>query len=94
MPRMKKEVLDSFIEEPHVGVLATLRQNGLPYTVPVWGLHDEGSYWLTGSTCRIWCKQLKKDPRCSLCIEALAPVAGHVGIDGSAEAYELSLIHI
>ena len=89
MPRMKKEVLDSFIEEPHVGVLATLRQNGLPYTVPVWWLHDEGSYWLTGTTSRIWCKQLKKDPRCSLCIEALAPVAGHVGIDGSAEAYEL-----
>ena len=28
--------------EPHIGVLATLRRSGLPYTVPVWWLwHDD-----------------------------------------------------
>ena len=89
MPRMKKEVLESFLEEPHVGVLATLRRDGLPYTVPVWWLYDGTVFWLTGTTSRIWCKQLIKDSRCSLCIEALAPVAGHVGIDGRAEPCEL-----
>jgi len=89
MPRMKEDVLRDFLEEPHVGVMASLRQDGMPYTVPVWWLHEDGVFWLTGTTNRVWCKQLKSDPRCSLCIEALAPVAGHVGVDGTAEALEL-----
>ncbi len=86
---MKQDTLDEFLNEPHVGVIASLRQDGMPYTVPVWWLHDDGVFWLTGTTNRVWCKQLKSDPRCSLCIEALAPVAGHVGVDGAVEAMEL-----
>lgn len=89
MPRMKQDVLDEFLRQPHVGVIASLRKDGLPYTVPVWWLHEDGDFWLTGTTSRVWCKQLKDDPRCSLCIEAMAPVAGHVGVDGTAEALEL-----
>ncbi len=89
MPRMQDDVLQAFLQEPHVGVLATLRQDGRPYTVPIWWLFDDGQFWLTGTTNRIWCRQLQRDPRCSLCIEALAPVAGHVGVDGRAEPLHL-----
>ncbi len=76
MPRMEPEVLAGFLDEPHVGVIATLRR-------------DDGVFWLTGTRNRIWCRQLKADPRCSLCIEAMAPVAGHVEVDGNAQACEL-----
>ncbi|MBL6691400.1 MAG: pyridoxamine 5'-phosphate oxidase family protein [Pseudomonadales bacterium] len=31
---MQEDVLEDFLEEPHVGVIATLRQDGMPYTVP------------------------------------------------------------
>ena len=91
MPRMDEATLARFLDEPHVGVIATLRADGRPYTVPVWWLldPDDGKYWLTGTTNRIWCKQLEREPNCSLCIEALAPVAGHVGIDGRATAHRL-----
>jgi len=85
LPAMKPSVLEEFLQQPHIGVLASLRQDGRPYTVPIWWLHDNGTFWLTGTTNRIWCKQLQTDPRCSLCIEALTPVAGHVGIDGEAK---------
>ena len=85
MPSMKPPVFDDFLQQPHIGVLASLRQDGRPYTVPIWWLHDNGVFWLTGTTNRLWCKQLQNDQRCSLCIEALSPVAGHVGIDGRAE---------
>lgn len=88
MPRMKPDVLEEFLQQPHVGVLATLRQNGLPYTVPVWWLWKDGVIWLTGTYSRVWCQQLMKDARVSLCIEASAPVSGHVGFDGHAEAFE------
>lgn len=89
MPRMQEETLSDFLEEPHIGVITSLRRNGMPYSVPVWWLYDGQAFWITGTTSRVWCKQLKRDPWCSLCIEALSPVAGYVSVDGRAEALEL-----
>ena len=88
MPRMDNETREAFLEEPHIGVVSTLRGNGLPYTVPVWWLYDQHQFWLTGTDHRVWCKQLQKDARCSLCIEALTPVAGFVAIEGLATLHE------
>ena len=98
MPRMTTDVLVDFLRQPYTGVLATLRQGGRPYTVPIWWLYDgdsvpqshhdpmPGSFWLTGTTTRVWCKQLMRDPRASLCIETNDPVARHVEIDGRCES--------
>lgn len=83
---MAPDVLDEFLVQPHIGVLATLRTDGRPYTVPVWWLWHEDAFWISGTTTRVWCRQLRHDPRASLCIEALEPVPGHVGVDGEAEA--------
>lgn len=96
---MQPEVLEAFLREPHIGVLSTLRRNGMPYSVPVWWLWDatdgeRGAFWLTGTTNRVWCRQLEADPRASLCIEALTPVAGHVGVDGLAEAFRQPVFDI
>jgi PPOX class probable F420-dependent enzyme len=88
MPRMSPELREQFLREPHVGVIATLRRDGRPYTVPVWWLWKEGSFWLTGTTNRVWCKQVAHDPRASLCIEATTPHPGHVGVDGLVEVLE------
>jgi hypothetical protein len=57
--------------------------------VPVWFLWREERFWITGTYERVWCRQLQADPRASLCIEAMAPVAGHVGVDGRVHAREL-----
>jgi PPOX class probable F420-dependent enzyme len=93
MPRMKPEDMREFLKEPIVGVIATLRRDGRPYTVPIWWLWDEDErvFWLTGTASRVWCKMLKRDPRASLCIEGGVPdgVRGHVEADGLAEAREL-----
>ena len=87
MPRMKDDTIVEFLQEPHIGVIASTQKDGLPYTVPVWWLYDKDSFWLTGTFNRVWCKHLIDRPGCSLCIEALAPVAGHVGIEATAELY-------
>lgn len=86
---MQTDFYDRFLTEPHVGVLATLRRNGLPYTVPIWWLWHEDAFWLTGTYSRVWCKQLFADPRASLCVEALGDSAGHIGVDGRATPFEL-----
>ncbi len=85
MPRMSTAVQDEFMAQPHVGVVATLRRDGRPYTVPVWHLWDGEHIWLTGTESRVWCRQLMVDPRLSLCVEAMKPVPGHVDIDGTGE---------
>jgi PPOX class probable F420-dependent enzyme len=90
MPRMKPDDIKRFLQEPLVGVIASLRQDGRPYTVPIWWLWDEeeGAFWLTGTHSRVWCRQLKKDPRMSLCIQGTVPggVSGHLEVDGLAES--------
>lgn len=98
MSRMSAEVMAEFLAQPHIGVLATLRRDGRPYTVPVWWLYDgetvprshrdpmPGSFWLSGTTNRVWCEQLMRDPRASLCIEAADPVPRHLEVDGPCEA--------
>ena len=88
MPRMTDDDATSFLAEPHVGVLACLRASGLPYTVPVWFEWDGRTAWISGTFERVWCRQLRRDPRASLCVEASTPVAGHVGIDGRVTMHE------
>jgi hypothetical protein len=96
--------LATFLDEPHTGVIATLRADGMPYTVPIWWLwkpdpsmpqfhagrhaYPGGVIWLTGTYSRVWCRQLLKDPRASLCIESGPPLTGHVGFDGICEPFE------
>lgn len=86
---MKPDDVEQFLAEPHVAVIATLRQDGRPYTVPVWFLWRDGHFWITGTYERVWCRQLLADPRSSLCVEAMAPLAGHVEADGTVAAREL-----
>jgi len=86
---MKPEYLERFLLQPFIGVLATLRRDGRPYTVPVWWLLHQGTFWISGTYERVWCKQLARDPRASLCIEATGELAGHVGIDGHVVRHEL-----
>ncbi|MEP6871240.1 MAG: pyridoxamine 5'-phosphate oxidase family protein [Anaerolineaceae bacterium] len=88
MPRMKADVFEEFLRQPHVGVISTLRKDGMPYTVPIWWLWKDGAVWITGTYSRVWCQQLLRDPRASLCIEALTPVSGHIGFDGTCKAFE------
>ncbi len=89
MPRMKPDVLEEFLQMPAVGVIATLRRDGMPYTVPVWWLWRPDGIWITGTYNRVWCKQLLRDPRASLCIESGPPLTGHVEFDGRCTPFEL-----
>lgn len=82
MPRMKEDRFAEFMKAPLVGVIATLRKDGMPYTVPVWWLWQPDGIWITGTYNRVWCKQLLADPRASLCIESGRPLSGHVEFDG------------
>jgi hypothetical protein len=100
MSRMPTDVLAHLLQQPLVGVLATLRGDGRPYTVPIWWRYDgdtvpashldpmPGAFWITGTTSRVWCRHLLHDPRASLCIETSEP-ARHIEIDGRCVPLQL-----
>ena len=91
-----------YLQHPITAVIASLRQDGSPYTVPVWWLwqpieppatgefgYPVGDVWITGTYSRVWCKQLLKDGRASLCIESGGdPYTAHVEFDGVCTAFE------
>lgn len=107
MPRMETDRFNELLKLPQSGIIATLRRDGSPYTVPIWWLWEPdpslpgfqsgkvtypmGEVWMVGTTNRIWCKQLQKDPRASLCIEfrrseGLTTGGGHIEFDGECDA--------
>src|SRR5260370_42527252 len=88
MARIKPEVLEDFLQQPIIAVLSTLRRDGRAYQVPVWFLWRDGSFWLTGTYPRVWCKHIFADPRVSLCIEASEPATRYVAVDCTAAPVE------
>ena len=101
MYEMRAETLREILELPTTAVLATVRGDGSPYTIPLWFLWEgevpdevdpvanppSGHVWFSGRTTSIWAKHLQRDPRASLCIDVEGPPALHVGIDGPVESW-------
>ena len=99
--RCDRKSCAKFFEQPYSGVLATLRRDRTPYTIPLWYLWEGdvpddmhpannppvGSIWLTGSPTRIWCKHLLNNDAMSFCIDTAGPPPQHVGVDGTVEPY-------
>ncbi len=99
MYEMQSETLRDFLERPLPAILATLRRDGSPYTIPLWYLWEgdvpddvhplhnppRGCAWFLGGETSTWVRHLQRDPRMSLCIDVEGPPAMHVGIDGTAE---------
>ena len=99
MYEMRPEVLREFLDRPLPAILATLRRDGSPYTIPLWYLWEgevaddfhpsrqppTGHAWFLGGETSTWVRHLRQDPRMSLCIDVEGPPALHVGIDGTVE---------
>jgi PPOX class probable F420-dependent enzyme len=82
------EVRD-FLRDNHLGVLATFRRDGRPQLSPVTaGIDDEGRIEISTRETAMKVKNLRRDPRISLC--AISP--GFFGtwgqVEGTAEIVE------
>jgi nitroimidazol reductase NimA-like FMN-containing flavoprotein (pyridoxamine 5'-phosphate oxidase superfamily) len=85
---MSPELLEEFLAQPYVAVIATLKASGEPYTVPIVFVWEDGCFYFSGTYSRVWCKHLLRNPAMSLSIEAQYPHYGHVGCEGHAEAIQ------
>lgn len=77
--------LDAFLAEPWLASLACLRENGYPYTVPVWYEWRDGAFWLVPRAGSRWAEYVRLHPQVSMTISEAAPPFRRVLVEGLAE---------
>jgi nitroimidazol reductase NimA-like FMN-containing flavoprotein (pyridoxamine 5'-phosphate oxidase superfamily) len=77
--------LDAFLAEPWLASLACLRENGYPYTVPVWYEWRDGAFWLVPRAGSRWAEYVQLHPQVSMTISEAAPPFRRVLVEGLAE---------
>ena len=73
-------------EPPHTGTLATVRADGRPHVAPVWyALDGDGSILFNTGESTVKGRNLRRDPRASLCVDDERPPFSFVVVEGTVE---------
>ena len=67
---MSNEEVVGFLEEQRIVTLATLGRNGWPHLMPLWYVLRDGNIWAWTYAKSQKIKNLERDPRCTLQVEA------------------------
>lgn len=82
-----KERLNRFLAEKRNATMATIRANGTSQLTPVWFYWDGERFYISTTRERIKYKNLKRNPRMSLCIDDVTGFF-YVVAEGKAEIKE------
>ena len=77
--------IEQFLEERRHAILATNRLNGPPQLSPVWYLYRDGKLFAGISPNSAKGRNLRRDPRVSVCVDGGYPDARYVVLSGIAE---------
>lgn len=68
---LSEDELDEFLRGPSRWLLklAVLKEDGWPAVNPMWYQWDGDAFWVVGRKKSTWVADLKRDPRCAICIE-------------------------
>jgi PPOX class probable F420-dependent enzyme len=87
-PAMTQAQVEEFLEAPRHAIVATNRRDGAPQLSPVWYMYEEGRFYISVLVASAKYRNLRRDPRISLCVDGGHPDARAVMIHGSAELIE------
>ncbi len=77
--------LGGFLEEPHVAVLATLRQDGSVLLSPVWHEWRDGGFNVWTGIDDVKVRNLRRDPRATIVVAESHPPLRGVELRGVAQ---------
>lgn len=86
--RMTEAEVREFLmsDPPHTGKLATTRKDGSPHVAPVWYvLADDGDILFNTGAQTLKGRNLRRDPRCAMCIDDERAPFSFVIVRGAAE---------
>src|SRR5574340_1217486 len=86
-PAMGPEEIKTFLAQPLVAHLATVRRSGSPQVVPMWFLYDNGVVYMSTRTWAAKVRHIRHNPHVAVEVDVMqAPLKNKVvGIDGTAE---------
>ncbi len=82
---MRADQIDTFLAEVRHAIAGVIRSDGAPQLSPVWILYENGQIFFSVLADSAKARQLARDPRISLCVDAGHPDGRAVMIRGSAE---------
>jgi PPOX class probable F420-dependent enzyme len=80
--------VDDFLAQPNPAVVATLRPDGSPHTVPTWYDWEGGRALLNMETTRLRLSYMRRDPRVALTALATESWYRHVSLIGRVVSIE------
>lgn len=84
--RMTKDEYRNFlVDHPRTATLATVRADGRPHAAPVWYELDGDTFIFTTGEDTVKGRNIRRDPRVSLCIDDDEPPFHFVIVEGTAE---------
>lgn len=88
--RVDRAALEDFVRPRHHGILQTFRQDGLPQLSPVaMGLDAEGRVVISTYPERAKVRNLRRDPRASICVLSDEFDGPWVQVEGAAQVLDL-----
>lgn len=82
---MSGEDADRFLRGRHVAVLTTTNADGRPLQTPVWYLCRDGRIYIRTNSRSGKVRNIRRDPRVSLCVQDERPPYRGVTVEGIAE---------
>ncbi len=78
----------AFLREQHHAVIATIQPDGQPQLTPNWYWWDGERIWISTLDWTVKVRNVKRDPRVTLCIDSGKRRENYVQIFGTAEVIE------
>ena len=83
--RLSKRERERFLDGRHVAVLITIGEDGVPVPSPIWYAHRDGALYFRTSDDSVKVRNVRRDPRVSVCVQDERPPYRAVTIYGRAE---------
>jgi PPOX class probable F420-dependent enzyme len=74
-----------FLRAPRCAVLSTIRADGSPHQIVIHYMPEEEGLLINGNPDRVWCRNIRRDPRVSLVVHDSDDYLHYVNIKGVAE---------
>ena len=83
--RLPPPQVERFLRGRHVAVLTTINSDGTSLQTPVWYHYQDGVIYVRTNSSSGKCRNIRRDPRISICVQDERPPYRGVTVTGTAE---------